>query len=765
MVPPRQIQVIKFKLPQQYTDFTNVSAKYETLGKYVLLDRLATGGMAEVFLARAQGAGGIGKFFAVKRILPQYVENPEFITMFEEEAKIAMNLNHSNIVSVHEFHEAKGQYYLVMDFVEGRNLRQIINKMKKTNVLFSIDQILYVIKEVAAGLDHAHHIVDKAKGKPLNLIHRDISPQNIMVSFEGEVKIVDFGIAKAESQVESTRAGTLKGKFGYMSPEQADSQPIDLRTDIFSLGIVLWELLANDRLFTANNELNILRKIKDCQIPSLRKINPNIHTELERIVQRALARDRNLRYQTAAALHRDLNRFLNRQYPDFTAQDFAVSIKSIFADDILALRKKLTGFANEKLNFSIDVRKQDQVSYNLSEDTSSMVSTNTSSQESSEVVEEAETGPHGTVKVDSDIIEVPASPKQRAQLEATNLTKTERTPTEGNSSAISIKVEADSAPRMGPPKVGVLDESALASAALINQDSQPKNRANDNRESALETEEITAPSYRRSQSIVRRNTSTQIVMPQYESSLRPARFVTFAVFSLLCLGIYSTLVKYFPVMMAPVVKMTDPVLHPWHAILAGQRLPANDQYNYNPGNQGPGQDLNNTKRFELPPAGDIEINKPPMPTTDSMLNIASNPSGAEILLNNKPVDAQTPAQVPVPSEATFSIIIRKKGYYDFVYKNVTLETLGKKIDATLQKQNLAYLNVEIFPPQEATLYVNGKQVPIYRTKASDIPIPAGVNVKVRAESRSSNTFDEVIVNLPTDTKKSIQVRPRRFRKP
>jgi serine/threonine-protein kinase len=265
--------------------------------------------------------------------------------MFKDEAKIAINLSHSNIVSLHEFGMERQQFFIVMDFVEGRNLRQILNKMKKSGVSFSIEQVLYVIREVAAGLDHAHRCLDANTGKPLNIIHRDMSPQNVMVSFEGEVKIVDFGIAKAETQIETTRAGTLKGKFGYMSPEQAEGQMVDLRTDVFSLGIVLWELLANDRLFVANNEMNTLRKIRDCQIPSLRKINPNIPPELERIVSKALAKDKNLRYQTAAAFHRELSRFLNRQYPDFSPQDFAVFIKTLFAGEILENRKKMVEYA------------------------------------------------------------------------------------------------------------------------------------------------------------------------------------------------------------------------------------------------------------------------------------------------------------------------------------------------------------------------------------------------------------------------------------
>ena len=316
----------------------------ESFGKYILLEKLATGGMAEVYLAKNPGIG-ISKFVAIKRILPQYSENENFIEMFKGEAKIAVNLSHGNVVSIHEFGVERNQFFIVMDYVEGRNLRQILNKLKKAESQFSIEQVVYIIKEVAAGLDHAHRCLDGSTGKPLNLIHRDMSPQNVMTSFEGEVKVVDFGIAKAETQLETTRAGELKGKFGYMSPEQAEGQPVDLRTDVFSLGIVLWEMLANDRLFIANNEINTLRKIRECHVPSLRKINPDVPQELERIVNMSLAKDRNLRYQTAASFHRELNRFLNRQFPDFSPHDFAVFIKTLFAAEILENRKRLIEYA------------------------------------------------------------------------------------------------------------------------------------------------------------------------------------------------------------------------------------------------------------------------------------------------------------------------------------------------------------------------------------------------------------------------------------
>lgn len=322
-----------------------MSQALEQFGKYILLERLAAGGMAEVYLSKSTGAVGVNKFVAIKRILPQYSDHQEFIEMFKEEAKIAVNLNHGNVVSIYDFGIERSQFYLVMEYVEGRNLRQILNELKKSSTQFTIEQIIYMIKEVAAGLDHAHRCIDGTTGKPLNIVHRDMSPQNIMVSFEGEVKIIDFGIAKAETQLEATKAGTLKGKYGYMSPEQADGQSIDTRTDIFSLGIVLWELLANDRLFTSNSEAAILRKIRECQIPSIRKINPSIPPELEQIVNKALAKDKSLRYQTASAFHRDLNRFLNTQYPEFSPHDFSVFMKNAFSSNFLEQRRKLVEFS------------------------------------------------------------------------------------------------------------------------------------------------------------------------------------------------------------------------------------------------------------------------------------------------------------------------------------------------------------------------------------------------------------------------------------
>ncbi len=314
--------------------------QYETFGNYILLEKLAAGGMAEVYLAKKIAASGVQKFVAIKRILQQFSDSEDFIAMFKDEAKIAINLSHSNVVSIYDFGIESSQFYIVMEFVEGRNLRQVLNRMKRVNQVFSVAQVSYIIRQVAAGLDHAHRCIDPTTGQPLNIIHRDMSPQNVMLSFEGDSKIVDFGIAKAAHQIEATRAGTLKGKFGYMSPEQVEGQSVDARTDIFALGIMTWEMLANQRLFLASSEINTLRKIRECDVPSLRKINPNIPTELDQIVKKALEKDKMERYQSAGDLHRDLQGFLSRFDPDFSVQDLGQFVKNLFSDEIIEIRKK-----------------------------------------------------------------------------------------------------------------------------------------------------------------------------------------------------------------------------------------------------------------------------------------------------------------------------------------------------------------------------------------------------------------------------------------
>ncbi|MEI6092619.1 MAG: serine/threonine-protein kinase, partial [bacterium] len=312
-------------------------------GDYYLIDKIAIGGMAEIWRAKTIGLEGFERNVAIKCILPSYTQNPEFNSMFIDEARIASTLTHSNIVRITNFGVIENKYYHEMEFVDGRNLRQIFQKCKEEHVSFPIDSACYIISEVCKGLHYSHTKHDSVTNEPLNIIHRDISPQNMMISFEGEVKIIDWGIAKAKGKIEETRAGVLKGKFGYMSPEQAEGEELDLRTDIFSVGIVLYESVTGERLFIADSEINTLKKIKEGVIPLPSRVNPDVDKELEAIILKALARPRIERYQTCYDLYDDLVKYLHKKFPAYNSLKLSKFIKEIFSSEIIADRKRVHG--------------------------------------------------------------------------------------------------------------------------------------------------------------------------------------------------------------------------------------------------------------------------------------------------------------------------------------------------------------------------------------------------------------------------------------
>lgn len=325
--------------------------KFQKLGKYTLLEQMAIGGMAEIYLAIGSGAEGVHKFFAIKKILTAYSENEDFVAMFKEEAKIASQLNHSNIVNIFDFGVDKiNQFYIVMEFVHGKNLKQIIQALGNENRKLPIEFIAYIIKEVASGLDYAHNARDIYTGHPLNIIHRDVSPQNIMISYNGEIKVIDFGIAKSAVKADTTGSGTLKGKFGYMSPELVRDEAMDHRTDLFSLGIIIWELVANRRLFASETEIETLNKIKQGFIPDLSlHIDPK-YKQLVAIVNRCLANDKNDRYQTGQELSNAINTFLNIHFPEFNKHIFSDYLKNTFYHSYEKSQDKLVHFSQLKLN-------------------------------------------------------------------------------------------------------------------------------------------------------------------------------------------------------------------------------------------------------------------------------------------------------------------------------------------------------------------------------------------------------------------------------
>ncbi len=277
--------------------------------RYRVVEKLESGGMAEVFRAESEGLQGFKKQVAIKRVLPHLSEKKKFISMFLDEARLSAHLSHSNCVQVFDIGVGDNAYFIVMEFVDGANLKSIADALKKAGHEFPVAAAVFIAIEICKGLAYAHELRDP-QGTDLHIVHRDMSPPNVLVTKYGEVKIVDFGLAKANSQLEKSEPGIIKGKFSYLSPEAAMGQDVDARTDIFAVGIILWELLAGQRLFLGDTDFQTVKKVQQAQIPPISQINKGVPPELEKIINRALARDPNARYRLAKELARDLTNFL-----------------------------------------------------------------------------------------------------------------------------------------------------------------------------------------------------------------------------------------------------------------------------------------------------------------------------------------------------------------------------------------------------------------------------------------------------------------------
>ncbi|GEN09354.1 Serine/threonine protein kinase [Myxococcus fulvus] len=313
-------------------------------GKYLLLERINVGGMAEVFIAKAFGVEGFERILAIKKILPTMAEDEEFITMFIDEARISVQLNHANIVHIHELGKHDDAYFIAMEYVAGRDVRTILERYRRRKEIMPTAQAVFVASKLCDGLDYAHRKKD-ARGQDLHIIHRDVSPQNVLISYEGEVKVIDFGIAKAANRSQKTQAGILKGKFGYMSPEQVRGMPIDRRSDIFAVGVLLYEMLTGEKLFVGESDFSTLEKVRNADVPLPREFNPNIPPGLEKVVLKALAREPEERYQWGSDLAEDLMRFLLAGDAIYSSKHLSSYMKEAFAEDMLREAEKMERFA------------------------------------------------------------------------------------------------------------------------------------------------------------------------------------------------------------------------------------------------------------------------------------------------------------------------------------------------------------------------------------------------------------------------------------
>jgi TonB family protein len=298
----------------------------ERFGQYTLLERIAVGGMAEVWKARMRGVEGFQKTVAIKRILPHMTDNAEFVGMFIDEAKLAAQLTHPNIVHIYDLGKIARDYYIAMEYVDGKDLRSLLNSARRKGMAMPLGLGLLIAARVASALDYAHRKRD-FEDRELGLVHRDVSPQNVLLTGEGDVKLCDFGIAKAVSKVGQTQMGALKGKLQYMSPEQAWGRPVDARSDLFSLGAVLFEMVTGERQFTGDSEISVLEAVRQGRTRTPRQVDPSIPREVDDIVARALAVDPKDRFQSASEMKQRLEAALAALSPATGQTDLALFIQ------------------------------------------------------------------------------------------------------------------------------------------------------------------------------------------------------------------------------------------------------------------------------------------------------------------------------------------------------------------------------------------------------------------------------------------------------
>src|SRR5262249_31467462 len=290
-----------------------------SFGRYQLLKKIASGGMGQVFLARTNGTQGFEKLIVIKRLLPHVAEEEEFREMFFQEARIAARLNHPNLIQIFDVGQQGGSCFLAMEYVAGDDLRRLDRKARAEGQPIPQGIACRIIADAAAGLDYAHKALN-GQGQPLGLVPRDLSAQTILIGFDGGVKLIDFGVVKALDRLQQTVTGILKGKYPYMSPEQASGEDVDHRSDVFSLGIVFWELLARARLFKGSSDMSTIRVVRECQVRPPSGVNPEVAPELDGLVLRALSPDPQARYPDAASFRLAIEEFvLRRQLPASSA--------------------------------------------------------------------------------------------------------------------------------------------------------------------------------------------------------------------------------------------------------------------------------------------------------------------------------------------------------------------------------------------------------------------------------------------------------------
>ncbi|MEO7734630.1 MAG: serine/threonine-protein kinase, partial [Kofleriaceae bacterium] len=336
----------------------------ERFGRYLLIGEIAAGGMAEVFLAVHKGMEGFIKAVVIKRVLPHLTSNPEFMRMFVDEARLEARLEHPNIVRTYEFGEIDGQYFTAMEYLPGEDLSTVLRNLSLSSQVMPVHMTTGIVSQLCTGLHFAHQFTD-VDGRPLNLVHRDVNPANVVITFGGEVKVIDFGVAKSTASVQ-TLTGTIKGKIAYMAPEQLLGRDVDHRADIFSVGVMLWEMLTGRRLFRRDSDAATLCAIMNESIPPPSALRPDVPLELDRIVARAVARSPSDRFDTAEQMAGALDDFM-ASAPRFEARALGARMEELFGSTRAEAKRSIAQTRSLTRNISSVMKLRREVRADLAE--------------------------------------------------------------------------------------------------------------------------------------------------------------------------------------------------------------------------------------------------------------------------------------------------------------------------------------------------------------------------------------------------------------
>lgn len=668
-----------------------MSEVLKKFGRYYLLDLIAQGGMAEIYRARPASADGGRRLLVIKRIQAGFGGNNEFQKMFESEIKVTMGFNHPNIVQLYDFGEEQKQPYIAMELVDGKNIRQYMNRFRDLKQSFPVEAAAFMMEQAAAGLFYAHSFKDKITGVPLEVVHRDISPQNILISYEGTAKVIDFGIAKATTNSEATRAGVIKGKPSYLAPEQISGEKLDGRTDQFALGAVFWEVLVGKKLFAGDNDLAVLKMIESCtsvvKAPSL--LNPNVPKELDKIVLKMLSKQPSQRFNSLEEVSKVLRRFLISYAPDFSTSDLSQMSKELFNSEIVEDRKKVQAL-NEKVE-KIILSGADQA---------------------------------------SEENEKPKPKKEKKKKEGTQTFVT------GQSRTIEYSIDAEKLneqilvdrpiTRPAPPS---LVPGAPGSSKVPSRPSglPPHSPNRTNGTTANSTRSYTAASTR----VTSYTNSNQINEPPKTSP-----FVAFTAVIVFAFGIayygpqFGLEVPVLSSLIGSSLKESNPVAKNNDASVNRQPAKAEEKLN------APIEDPSSQKK--------VKVN----------VSIFPSATGAVVTLNGKKWSEGQPL-LEFPSDTPLEITVEKSGFSTFksdfkidltsldsegkFTKDIILAPLPMREPANIQvnNDNFGYLSVFSTPSAEVTIYVDDKPVGVRSSPFQKIKIPAG-KIKLYLYNSTSN---------------------------